>query len=364
MADYYRPVHSLLGLPIDALTMPQAARRLEDARARGERCFFTTPNLNFAIQAQDDAGFRASVCRSDLCVADGMPLVWLSRLLGIPVPERVSGSGLFDWLRAHSAIDWRVFFFGGPPGAAALACDALGAAGSSMRPSGHLYPGFGSVEQMSRTDWIEHIHGSRTNFLVVSLGSQKGQAWISQNLDALGPIVVSHLGAVVNFVAGTVKRAPGWMQHTGLEWAWRVKEEPRLARRYLGDGLALLKLVATRVLPLMLLQRTRRPDAAEFDRARVRACEAPGTQAVALEGAWDRSNLDPVRAAFSKLSRQGGNVTLDFAGVTYLDSALAGLLLLLQVDLVDRGLRLAIERPQPRVRRLLELHGVALDSNG
>ena len=214
---------------------------------------------------------------------------------------------------------------------------------------------------MSRREWIERISGSQTDFLVVSLGSQKGQAWISQNLDALGPIVVSHLGAVVNFVAGTVRRAPRWMQRTGLEWVWRVKEEPRLARRYLDDGLALLKMLATRILPLMLLQRTGRPDPSEFVRARVTHGSDPGQSAATLRGAWDRSNLDPVRAAFARLARAGGSVTLDFSGVTYLDSALAGLLLLLQIDLADRGLRLAIERPQPFVRRLLALHGVAVN---
>ena len=86
------------------------------------------------------------------------------------------------------------------------------------------------------------MNAARPDFLVVSLGAAKGQAWIMRNLHRLDVPLVSHLGAVVNFVAGEVRRAPRWMQRSGLEWAWRVKEEPALLRRYAGDALRLLPL--------------------------------------------------------------------------------------------------------------------------
>jgi N-acetylglucosaminyldiphosphoundecaprenol N-acetyl-beta-D-mannosaminyltransferase len=195
MTDFTRPVHCLLGLPFDALDMGQAARRLEHARAERTRCLLSTPNLNYLNVAQHDRVFRDSVCRSDISVADGMPLIWISRLLGVPLRERVSGSGLFDALRRQSPNAWKVFFFGGPQGAGSRACEMLAADASAMRGAGHRYPGFGSVQQMSGDEWIDHINASGADFLVVSLGSAKGQAWISHNLDRLRTPVVSHLGA-------------------------------------------------------------------------------------------------------------------------------------------------------------------------
>lgn len=357
MVDFYRPVHCLLGLPFDAVNAQQALRRLEDARAGGPRCYLSTPNLNFLVASQHDPAFRDSVCRSDLSVADGMPLVWLARLLGLPLRERVSGSGLFELLRRRSGLRWDVFFFGGQPDAGRLACEALGGQPSSMRAAGHLCPGFGSVEQMSRPEWIERINASGANLLVVSLGSAKGQAWISQNLDRLHAPVVSHLGAVVNFVAGTVARAPRWMQRTGLEWLWRIKEEPQLWQRYARDGLALARLLAARVVPLAVLQQLQAPPEHAFHQARVTRLRATDKAAASLQGAWRNDNLLPVRHAFTDLLAMGGDLTLDLSETTWVDSSFAGLLALLDTALRDRGNQLRLEHVPPRIRRLLHLHG-------
>lgn len=357
MPDFTRPVHCLLGLPFDALSAGQAAGRLERARAEGKRCFLSTPNLNFVNAAQGDRKFRDSVCRSDLSVADGMPLIWISRLLGVPLRERISGSGLFETLRRHSREEWKVFFFGGPEGVGNQACAALALDGSSMRAAGNLQPGFGSVLQMSRDDWIEHINASGADFLVVSLGSAKGQAWISHNLARLRIPVVSHLGAVVNFVAGTVARAPRWMQRSGLEWLWRIKEEPHLWRRYATDGFGLLRLLVTRVLPLAFLQRLHAPREADFCNARVERPQGTDVAHASLHGAWRAASLGPVRAAFSELLALGGDVTLDLGGTTGIDSAFAGLMLLLDTALRDRGYRLHLVNTRASVSRLLALHG-------
>jgi len=89
---------------------------------------------------------------------------------------------------------------------------------------------------------LQAINASQADFLVVALGAKKGQAWILHNLEHLQVPVVSHLGAVVNFVAGTVQRAPAAWQRAGLEWLWRIKEEPALFGRYWNDGLALFGL--------------------------------------------------------------------------------------------------------------------------
>ena len=239
------------GLPFDAVDTAAAAERLCVAMRDRRQLFLSTPNLNFLVAAQRDAAFRASVEASDLSVADGMPVLWLARLQGTPLPERVAGSTLFDELRRGVGQEVlgrpvKVYFFGGPPGVAQQACEVLNAeqaAGQGyMLGVGAQCPGFGLVADMSAPEAIEAINASGADFLVVALGAQKGQAWIMHNLPQLTVPVVSHLGAVVNFVAGTVRRAPLAWQRLGLEWLWRIRQEPQLFKRYWGDGWALLGL--------------------------------------------------------------------------------------------------------------------------
>lgn len=237
------PVHSVLGLPFHAITEEQAAEAVCVAVRERRRLVLTTPNLNFAVACRKDAAFRDSVLRSDLVVADGMPLVWLARLLRIPIPERVAGSSLFERLRrsgpATRQRPLRVFFFGGPPGAAVAACRALDEEQGRMVGAGWCDPGFGDLEALSSAEIVEAINASAADFLIIALGAVKGQAWIMRNAALLNVPVISHLGAVVNFTAGTLRRAPRWVQACGLEWLWRIKEEPQLWRRYAGDAGAL-----------------------------------------------------------------------------------------------------------------------------
>ncbi len=118
---------------------------------------------------------------------------------------------------------------------------------------GSFYPGFGSVDDMSTPAIIDAINASDADFLAVALGAKKGQAWLQRNHARLQIPVRVHLGATINFQAGTLKRAPTIMQRWGLEWLWRIKEEPQLWRRYWNDGIVLLALLENHVFPLLLL---------------------------------------------------------------------------------------------------------------
>lgn len=243
-------VITIAGLPFHRVNTQQAVRCLAEAMRDRKRLFLSTPNLNFLVAAQTDEAFKQSVLVSDMSVADGMPILWLARKQGTPLPERVAGSDVFDALRrgAGQGVLGRavkVFFFGGPPGVAQQACDVLNAEharGGPMQGVGALSPGFGSVQDMSTPEVLQAINQSGADFLVVALGAKKGQAWILHNLPQLQVPVVSHLGAVVNFVAGTVRRAPVRWQRWGMEWLWRIKEEPTLFARYWHDGWCLLRL--------------------------------------------------------------------------------------------------------------------------
>ena len=104
VTDFTRPVYCVLGLPFDALDMQQTVDLLLARAGSGERCFFSTPNLNFLITSQQDPAFRDSVLRSSLSLADGMPVVWLAKLLGLPFTDRVAGATVFERLRDQRAM--------------------------------------------------------------------------------------------------------------------------------------------------------------------------------------------------------------------------------------------------------------------
>ena len=256
--DFVRPRVCVLGLPFDPITLPEAVERVRTDALAGRRCWIATPNLNFTVAARGDPAFRRSVLRSDLSLIDGMPLVWMARALGLRVPGRVAGSDLFEALQAHPGPPLRVYLFGGPPGVAARAAENINARAGGVRCVGFDEAGYGSIEAMSGPALIDRINRSGAHFVSAALGAQKGQAWFAHNIDRLAPPVLCHLGAVMNFSAGTVSRAPAWAQRSGLEWVYRIKGEPALWKRYARDGLRASRLLATRVGPAALVERSRR----------------------------------------------------------------------------------------------------------
>lgn len=355
VTDFTRPVYCVLGLPFDAVDTAQSVQLLLARAGKGERCFFSTPNLNFMIASLQDPAFRDSVMRSDLSLADGMPVVWLARLLGLPITTRVAGSTVFEQLRAQRATPLKVFFFGGPDGVAQQAADALNADGGSMRCVGAYSPGFGTLADMSTPAIIERINASGADLLVVALGAKRGQAWIEHNLHALRTPLISHLGAVVNFVAGTVSRAPSGVGGLGLEWLWRIKEEPALWRRYWHDGVALLRLLTTSALPGALAERRARAAKA----APVLHERDDGHHAtLTLGGAWHDAVLADLRAALKRMTAQRRQIRVELLDDCTLDSAALGLLLLLYGHQSKIGAALTVHAQGTAVRRIMRLQNV------
>ncbi|MEM9743737.1 MAG: WecB/TagA/CpsF family glycosyltransferase [Pseudomonadota bacterium] len=340
--------YCIAGIPVDALCLEDACDAIHDAAAGGGSFTLSTPNLNFLRTALADQSFRESLLTSELCLVDGMPLLWLARLLGIPVPERVAGSTLFERLQ-HDVRPLKVFFFGGPEGAAKHACDSLEHC-NGLECAGSSSPGIGTVDQLSRRELLDQINDSDADFLILALGAAKGQAWILQNRARLNIPVVSHLGAVVNFAAGTVRRAPQWMQRVGLEWLWRIREEPSLWRRYFHDAVALFRVTVLRVLPYRLWLTRNKDHATEALSAAI-DCRGQDLE-VRLQG----SCSEQYRATFAEVteaaSSVAGEVRLDMGSVSYLDPAGLGLLLSLEGLAKRRERMLRVTQVAPGLRRV------------
>ena len=359
--DFDRDVYCMAGLPFDAADMARTLDVVREAARVRRRCFLSTANLNYLMTARRDADFRASIVRSDFVVVDGMPLIWLARWLGLPLPERVAGSTLFEALRQDGRRPpLTVYLFGGPDGVAERAAASINAAQGGVRCVGFRSPGFGDVASMSGDETIKAINASGADFLVVAISARKGQEWIMRNMERLQVPLVSHLGAVVNFEAETVRRAPRWMQRSGLEWLWRIREEPALWRRYWHDGSGFLRLLLWELLPLGLYLRCGRRAARE---------KPAGRMLLQQDGMVCRASLsgrlaDPVgpemRQGLRECAAAGtADVVLDLSQVRFIGAAMAGQLLMLEKQLLARGGALRMVGAQGNIRRVLCWHGLA-----
>lgn len=355
--DLSREVYCVLGMPIDAVDMKTVLHRMHIA-ARGKVPFLlSTPNLHFLVRGLRDAPFRNSLTLSDLCTADGAPIVWIARLLGIPLKERVAGSDMFDRLGAAPASErMGVFFFGGGEGAAEAACRAANSR-IGVRGVGSLYPGYGSLEDLSSDRFIEAINASGAQFLVVALGAEKGQAWLARNHDRLQVPVRAHLGATVNFQAGGLKRAPSIVRRAGLEWLWRIKEEPHLWRRYWTDGCIFLRLLLTRVLPLAIHTWRHRIAFGDHCPFRIQTVQGDPFVVLRLTGHATANNIARAIVHFRNgvnLSRN--RLVVDLSRLEFVDTRFLGLLLMVSKQLNARGTELQLVGASRRIEKLFRLN--------
>jgi N-acetylglucosaminyldiphosphoundecaprenol N-acetyl-beta-D-mannosaminyltransferase len=309
-----------------------------------------------------NAGFRNSVIDSDWVVVDGMPLVWLGRWLGLPVPERVAGSSVFETLQSAAPAlgqqKLRVYFFGGPPGAAGDAADKMNAGTAGMVCAGYSSPGFGTVESMSTAEVIDKINAAQADFLVVALGAEKGQAWIQRNRERLHVPVISHLGAVVNFAAGGLRRAPAGWQRAGIEWLWRIKEEPNLWRRYAKDAWGLCQLIMTQVLPCKWHMVVGRFNQRSHDQAVMFVARDKQRVSIHLQGAWHSQKSDDLKARLALLGDEPLPVHLDLSKLQDIDAKIFGGIFMLLKHRRSQGRGLWIDPIPQKIRRLFGYYGL------
>lgn len=206
--------------------------------ARPGPSLVVTPNADQVVNLERDEALRAAYARADLVVADGMPVVWAASLLGTPVKGRVTGADLMPRLCEVAAQrGLKVFLLGGGPGVAERAAENLQRAHPQLRVVGTNCPPLGFERDAGQNDaLVEAIRASDADLVFVCLGSPKQEVWVHRHLARFDKGVFLGVGAAIDFCAGTVKRAPRWMQRSGLEWAYRLSREPRrLAGRYAKD---------------------------------------------------------------------------------------------------------------------------------
>jgi len=231
------PPLAILGVPFDNVTTEQAIRAIAEMVESRRPHYLVTANVDFLVQAQSDVELRRILFDANLVLCDGTPLLWASRLLGNPLAERVAGADIVPLLVQLAAKrKYRIFLLGASPESAQRAVANLRRQYENLIIAGHYSPPFCKLLEMDHEEIKRRILAAQPDMLFVSFGCPKQEKWISMHYRALGVPVAAGVGATIDFLAGDMKRAPGWMQRCGIEWVFRLAQEPRrLFGRYMKD---------------------------------------------------------------------------------------------------------------------------------
>jgi N-acetylglucosaminyldiphosphoundecaprenol N-acetyl-beta-D-mannosaminyltransferase len=229
----------VFGVLVDRVDRGSAITMLRGFLRDGGRHQVVTVNVDFVRLADRDPGYRAILNRADLAVADGMPLVWFSRIGRAPLPERVSGIDLLEQccrLAAEESVP--VFFLGAASGVAAQAARLLSERYPGLRVAGTYSPPFAPVTSEGEAEMAGLVRRAGRCVLLVAFGAPRQDRFISEHLKQFDAAIAMGVGGSFDILAGSLRRAPIWMQRAGLEWVWRLIQEPRrLWRRYLIEDI-------------------------------------------------------------------------------------------------------------------------------
>jgi N-acetylglucosaminyldiphosphoundecaprenol N-acetyl-beta-D-mannosaminyltransferase len=224
----------ILGMRVDATSYPEAAQRITGWARAAESRYVCVATVNNVMEACDSPEFRRIMNEADLVTPDGMPLVWGLRRLGVPHASRVYGPDLTPVvLGAAEQAGLPVGFYGSTPEVLGKLKDALGRRFPRLIAPYWFAPPFRPLTEQEDAAIVQAIRRSQVRILFVGLSTPKQERWMASHRGRL-PAVMIGVGAAFDFLAGTKRQAPGWMQASGLEWLFRLASEPRrLWRRYL-----------------------------------------------------------------------------------------------------------------------------------
>jgi N-acetylglucosaminyldiphosphoundecaprenol N-acetyl-beta-D-mannosaminyltransferase len=243
----FPPKHPIIGTPISITTFDDVQALM--ATPRTDRATVVAVcNVHSVMTARRQAELSQALRQADIATPDGMPLVWALRALGHNQRERVYGPELMRRALVDKQSKHRHFFFG----SSSETLDKLLAAIRRLNPDVHIVgaiaPPFRALTQSEEDEVLDEIRRSGTKVVWVGLGMRKQELWMHRVKDRLPGVTLLGVGAAFDFLAGTTKQAPSWMQSSGLEWIYRLRQEPRrLWRRYLWNNPAFLLLVGLQV---------------------------------------------------------------------------------------------------------------------
>jgi N-acetylglucosaminyldiphosphoundecaprenol N-acetyl-beta-D-mannosaminyltransferase len=311
----------LLGIPFHNVTMQETLEYVDGMIARRNPAYLATANLDFAAQAGQDVELQRILFEAELVLCDGTPLVWASRWLGAPLRERVAGSDLLPFLFAHAEkMGHRIYFLGSSDEVLETVLEKCAVQYPKLVICGAYSPPYAKLLDLNDAEIAGRVRAVSPDILLVGMGCPKQEKWIYKNYRDLGVPVCIGIGASLDFIAGKFRRAPVWMRVSGLEWIFRLMQEPRrLFSRYLFD---LLFFVRT-------LRNQRRLLRMKGGEGTAAGCAEMSHLENARQYGW--SGRIDARAVNEKIARpilpdhDKPNVVLDCSNITFIDSTGLGL---------------------------------------
>jgi N-acetylglucosaminyldiphosphoundecaprenol N-acetyl-beta-D-mannosaminyltransferase len=228
------PRFDVLGVEVSAASMDTALTQLTEWIQAGQPAYVCASDANGVVSASSDAELRRVYNDSSMLLPDGMPLVWAGKLAGFSKITRVSGPDLMPaMLELAARQGWSSYFYGGAPGVAEVLARKFQSALPGLRVAGVYSPPFRELSEAELAHDAAVINGSGAAIVWVGLGAPKQERWMAENVHRFDRAVLIGVGAAFDMHSGRVRRAPLWAQRHGLEWIFRLMQEPRrLSRRY------------------------------------------------------------------------------------------------------------------------------------
>jgi len=346
-------VIAMLGVPFDNVTTAETADVVERMISSGHAHYIATANVDFLVQARQDIELRRILFDADLVVCDGMPLVWASRLLGNPLKERVAGSDLVPLLiRIAEEKGYRVFFLGGKEEVIEKAVDRVLADHPKLQIAGSYSPPFAPLLEMDHDDICRRVNESKPDMCFVSFGCPKQEKWIRMNRAKIDVPMSVGVGATIDFLAGSVNRAPRWVGKCGLEWIYRLCQEPRrLFKRY-AIGLWVFGFAILWQMWRMKFRPRPKPSATKVE---VTIRSGPDHAYLQLPESLDRDSIGENVERMDEAIRAGKPIIICQANCTFVDSTGSGFLTRLAKEATESQAILIMVDVSPEVKEALEM---------
>ncbi|MDE1163407.1 MAG: WecB/TagA/CpsF family glycosyltransferase [Acidobacteriaceae bacterium] len=329
--------------------MDRAVASIESRIRSGGTYQIATANLDFVRNARRNPELHRVICDCAMVLPDGFPLVWASKLMDRPLRERVAGSDLTVELAKLSAEKgYGIFLLGSSDASAQESMRVLSARFPGVNFVGQYAPPPASLDKMDNTEILRRVHAAHPHILLVAFGNPKQEFWIHRHLEQLRVPIAIGIGGTLEMIAGTLKRAPKWVQALNMEWAYRMMQEPaRLLPRYAHDFGALLRYLPREVIAQRMQKKRSKGDMIRIDQER-------GHLVAQVRGALTGPLCGQMRDIVSDAIRRGDNVTIDLADASQVGADGLGCLLDARRSLHSRGLDFYLVSPSGSVRRVLD----------
>jgi N-acetylglucosaminyldiphosphoundecaprenol N-acetyl-beta-D-mannosaminyltransferase len=349
MSHRQRKSVALFGVPFDNVTMREAVDLIE--KQIDERGFHqvATANLDFVMNAISDKALQRSLCGCDLIVPDGMPIVWASHLMGTKLKERIAGVDLIPHLAELSCRrGYGIYLLGASEDNSRRAAELLVQRFPGLRIVGRHSPPVAPIGKMDHDSILARIERARPDILLVAMGHPKQEQWLAANRHRLNVPLCMGIGGSLDIIAGTLSRAPVWMQTTGLEWFFRFCQEPtRLGRRYGKDAYGLI-----RHLPPQFAATAIQPRRASVPAITV--WKLVNARVISIDGDLTTSLLAELDAHIALAIHEERHVILDLAKAAYIGPDAIASLLHSAIELNGNNRQLLLAEIPNHLRRVLD----------